>query len=81
MADSEQDALRRVPILQGLSAKELRKVVACAKEKRFDAGTEVVTQGKPGGPFFVILDGKADLLVDGSLLKALQPGEIGRAHV
>jgi CRP-like cAMP-binding protein len=72
---NEVDFLGRVPMFLGLSDKELRTVAACAKQEEFPGGAEVVTQGKAGGPFFVILDGSAEVLVDGEVQRRLGPGD------
>jgi CRP-like cAMP-binding protein len=69
------ECLAHVPMFQGLSDKELRTVAACAKEEEFPEGAEVVTQGKAGGPFFVILTGSAELLVDGEVQRRLEAGD------
>jgi len=62
-------------MFQGLSDKELRTVAACAHHETYSPGTEVVTQGKAGGPFFVILEGAAEVLVDGVLQRRLEAGD------
>ncbi|MBV9662887.1 MAG: cyclic nucleotide-binding domain-containing protein [Actinobacteria bacterium] len=67
--------LATVPMFQGLSEKELRTVAACAHHETYAPGDEVVTQGKAGGPFFVILEGNAELLIDGATQRSLGPGD------
>jgi CRP-like cAMP-binding protein len=72
---NEIDCLGQVPMFNGLSDKELRTVVACARQEVFPAGAEVVSQGKAGGPFFVILEGAAEVLVDAGVQRRLGPGD------
>jgi CRP-like cAMP-binding protein len=72
---NEIECLRQVPMFQELSEKEFRTLAACATEETFPEGAEVVTQGKAGGPFFVILGGSADVLVDGEVQRRLQAGD------
>jgi CRP-like cAMP-binding protein len=72
---SDVEGLAEVPMFQGLSDKELRTVAACAHHETFSAGTEVVTQGKAGGPFFVILEGVAEVLVDDVVQRRLSEGD------
>lgn len=52
-------ALRRVPLLAGLTPQQLRRVVAVARTKRFAAGTTIVRLGAPGTAFYVIIEGNA----------------------
>lgn len=67
--------LATVPMFEGLSDKELRTVGACAHHESYAAGADVITQGKAGGPFFVILEGSAEVLVDGVVQRELGPGD------
>ena len=62
-------------MFQGLSEKELRTIAACAKQETFSEGAEVITQGKAGGPFFVILEGAAEVVVDGDVQRKLAQGD------
>ncbi len=39
-------------------------------------GTEVIKQGEPGDAFYIILDGKVDVLVDNVIVARLQSGNI-----
>ena len=71
---TEAECLANVPMFQGLSDKEMRTVVACAKQETYVAGENVVTQGKEGGPFFVIMEGRADLLIDDTVQRQLGEG-------
>jgi CRP/FNR family transcriptional regulator, cyclic AMP receptor protein len=51
--------LEHVPLFAGLPLRQLSRVAAVARLKRFAAGTAVVRMGDPGNAFFVILDGSA----------------------
>jgi CRP/FNR family transcriptional regulator, cyclic AMP receptor protein len=51
--------LEGVPLFRGLSRRDLRRVAALARTKRFAAGSPIVRAGDPGSAFYVILDGKA----------------------
>lgn len=72
---TESEYLATVPMFQGLSDKELKTVGACAHHETFEAGAEIITQGKAGGPFFVILEGSAEVLVDGVVQRRLGEGD------
>lgn len=73
--DESAQALRAVPLFAGLSDKELKAVARDVKEERFGAGEDLVVEGQHGGPFFLILDGEASLIVNGRARKRLGPGD------
>jgi CRP/FNR family cyclic AMP-dependent transcriptional regulator len=64
-----------VPLFAGASDKELRQVAELAREERFRAGEDIVTQGHSSGPFFLITDGEANVLVNGAEVRKLGPGD------
>jgi CRP/FNR family cyclic AMP-dependent transcriptional regulator len=51
--------LEDVPLFRDLSRRQLRRVAALARSKRFPAGTMIVRTGDPGTAFYVIVDGRA----------------------
>jgi CRP-like cAMP-binding protein len=53
------DVLVDVPLLTGLSRRNLGKVAALGRTKRFPARTSIVTAGTNADAFYVILDGRA----------------------
>jgi len=59
MTDERIEILRRVPLFDGLTDKELEAVANTAKERRYDTGDTVVGEGEGGVGFFVIADGEA----------------------
>jgi CRP/FNR family cyclic AMP-dependent transcriptional regulator len=69
------DMLANVDLFSELDKRELRTVAEAMKESRFDAGSDVVTQGKGGVGFFVIADGTATVFVDGEQVRTLGPGD------
>jgi CRP-like cAMP-binding protein len=58
-ASKEVEYLATVPLFSALSRTELRRVVQAAEELDADAGAELVTEGRVGREFFLILDGEA----------------------
>src|SRR4051794_29330584 len=72
MSDERIEILRRVPLFDGLSDRELAAVANAAKERRFDTGDVVVSEGEGGVGFFVIADGTARVEVRGET-----PGTMG----
>ena len=69
------EALRRVALFAGLDERELGQVAESVTERRVEAGREVVTEGKGGIAFFVILEGEAAVSVGGQERRALGPGD------
>ena len=59
MTDERIEILRKVPLFDGLSDKELAAVTKAAKERRFDTGDTIVSEGEGGVGFFVIAEGTA----------------------
>jgi CRP-like cAMP-binding protein len=73
-ATAEQ--LKQVPLLSGLSKRDLRRLADKVRERRFKPGTAVVQEGKMSGiGFFVITDGEASVLVGGKEVSRLGPGD------
>lgn len=48
--------LKELPLFEGMSGRQLRRIQARAK--RFGAGETIVRAGDPGNAFYVILDGQ-----------------------
>jgi len=53
------DSLREVPLFADLPPRDLRRLADSMQELSFAPGKEVVSEGKGGVGFFVILDGAA----------------------
>lgn len=75
MARTELDVLGSIPLFEGLSKKELRRVLAESQEERFGAGREIVSEGAQGGRFFVITSGRAVVTRRGRKLGSLRAGD------
>jgi CRP/FNR family cyclic AMP-dependent transcriptional regulator len=69
------DLLREVPLFSDLSRRDLKQLADSMKETSFASGKEVVTQGKGGAAFFVILDGTARVTQDGEDIGVLTTGD------
>lgn len=68
--------LGEVPLFNGLSQRQLKRLSRLFKERRFAAGRAVVKQGEMSGVgFFVISEGEASVTVDGTYVKRLGPGD------
>jgi CRP-like cAMP-binding protein len=67
--------LSKVDLFEALSTADLRRIRDAGKELDFPPGEELTVQGKPGGRFFLILDGEVDISVGGRRLRTFGPGE------
>ena len=55
--DQKLELLRHVPLLDGLSGKDLEEVGQLADEVDVPDGQVLTREGAPGSEFFVIVDG------------------------
>jgi CRP-like cAMP-binding protein len=70
------ERLRQVPLFNGLSKRDLRRLAGKVRERRYKQGTAVVQEGKMSGiGFFVITDGEASVQVGGKEVSRLGPGD------
>ena len=69
------DSLSAVPLFADLSRRDLKRLAESMKELTFASGKEVVTQGKGGAAFFVILEGAARVTQGGEDRALLTAGD------
>ena len=74
MSDAKIDALSKVPLFARCSQKELEVLVTRTDEVDVPAGRTLITQGRAGDSFYLLLDGQATVQVDGRDRPALEPG-------
>jgi CRP-like cAMP-binding protein len=67
--------LATVPLFSALSPKELEHVDRASDEVEFDAGEELVIEGRVGREFFLITDGEASVTRQGAEVATLRPGQ------
>jgi CRP-like cAMP-binding protein len=67
--------LKRVPIFSDLDGKELERIASSMKQRIFNAGDTVTSEGKTGVGFFVIEEGEAIVTVAGDERRRLGPGD------
>ena len=75
MAEGAAELLKRVPIFSDLDAKERERIASSMKQRTFQAGDTVTTEGQGGVGFFVIEDGVALVSVGGDERRRLGPGD------
>ncbi len=75
MSDPKLDALKRVPLFSHCSRESLQFVASRTDEISVDAGRTLIKQGEPGDSFYVLLDGEADVFVDGKPRRTMKTGD------
>jgi CRP/FNR family transcriptional regulator, cyclic AMP receptor protein len=69
------ELLKRVPIFSDLHGRELDVLAASFKERMFDEGDTIASEGSSGIGFFVIGEGEAGVTVRGTERATLGPGD------
>jgi CRP/FNR family transcriptional regulator, cyclic AMP receptor protein len=69
------EKLGAVPLFSGLSQKDIGRLVDMSKETVHSAGQSVVTQGKGGVGFHLIVEGQAKVTRGGRVVANLGPGD------
>jgi CRP-like cAMP-binding protein len=73
---SVAEDLGRVPLLSGLSQRQLRQLAKDFKTRPVPAGALLTKQGEMSGvAFFVIAEGEAAVIVDGERVGTMGPGD------
>ena len=75
MAGPSVELLQKIPLFAGLEPKELERLGGSFKERTFQAGDTVASEGETGAGFFVIESGEAAVLVGGEERGRLGPGD------
>ncbi len=74
MAISTEE-LRAVALLASVDDKELRKLAGQLKERSYPAGQTIVSEGKGGIGFFLMLEGTASVRIRGDERGRMAPGD------
>ena len=75
MAGAPTQLLEQVPLFSDLERKELEQIAGSMKQRKFDAGETVATEGEQGVGFFLIETGTAKVSVGGEDRRTLGPGD------
>ena len=67
-SDAKVEALRRAPLFEGLSRKELEQLATLADDLEVPSGKVLTRQGDTGREFFVLMDGEVEIERDGESL-------------
>ena len=73
--DAKVKALSQVPLFEGCSSRELGFIASRTDEVPVGAGRVLTKQGRPGNSFYVILDGEAEVEIDGAKRGTLKKGD------
>jgi CRP-like cAMP-binding protein len=68
-------ALRSVPLLSGVSDRDLKKLAGNLRERTYGDGEVVVEEGSGGIGFFFILEGTADVSIRGEKRASMKAGD------
>ena len=74
-ADRKLNAIGRVPLFARLSKRELEFIAKEGDEVNVPAGKTLMRQDRQGDTFYVLLDGEAEVKVDGKRRRVLKPGD------
>jgi CRP/FNR family cyclic AMP-dependent transcriptional regulator len=74
--DSKLDTLRRLPLLAGVSKRELRAISKVADEIDLPAGYSLTREGASGREVIFIVDGVADVTREGRRIRAVRNGDL-----
>ncbi|HEU5224952.1 MAG TPA: cyclic nucleotide-binding domain-containing protein [Actinomycetota bacterium] len=69
------DLLAQVPLFEGLSRRHLKQIADHADEISFREREIIVEAGRPGGSFFVIVEGEVKVVQGGRVIGRAGPGE------
>jgi CRP-like cAMP-binding protein len=75
VASDRTALLRRVPLFADLERRELEQIASSLRQRPFAAGDTVVTEGRAGVGFFVIVEGTAKVTVRDEDRAELGPGD------
>jgi CRP/FNR family cyclic AMP-dependent transcriptional regulator len=75
VAGPSVELLQKIPLFSELSSRELERLSSSFKERTFNAGDTVASEGEGGAGFFVIESGEAAVEVGGEERGKLGPGD------
>jgi len=73
--DSAVEMLQNSPLWTGLTKQDLGLVVKSWRERSFEPGRNIVSEGEAGDSFYLILEGLVEVRSGGKLLSRLGPGQ------
>jgi len=72
--EGKTEILRRIPLFQHMTYKELLAILGIARGRQFEKGQSIITEGAAGDELFVLFRGKVDVMKNGLQIASLKPG-------
>jgi CRP-like cAMP-binding protein len=69
------ELIQQVPLFEGLDKKEIQGLASSMKQRDFDAGDTIASEGSTGIGFFIIDEGEATVSVQGEEVRTLKHGD------
>jgi CRP/FNR family transcriptional regulator, cyclic AMP receptor protein len=73
--DAKIALIERIPLFRHCTRKELGEIAAIADELDLKEGSKLTTEGRRGREFFVIVEGNADVLMNGKWVNSVRQGD------
>ncbi|HZT54409.1 MAG TPA: cyclic nucleotide-binding domain-containing protein [Gaiellaceae bacterium] len=73
--DAKLELLRRVPLFERCSKRELERIASVADELEVPAGKTLTTEGQRGSEFVVLFEGEAEVRRRGRRINRLRAGD------
>jgi CRP/FNR family transcriptional regulator, cyclic AMP receptor protein len=73
--DAKIELLKRVPLFERCSKKELAQIAALADEVDLPSARDLTKEGAGGFEFLILVDGEADVVRNGRKVNVLGPGD------
>jgi CRP-like cAMP-binding protein len=73
--DAKIELLKKVPLFEGCSRRELAQIASLADELHLPSERELTHEGSRGKEFVVLVEGEADITRDGNLVAGIGPGD------
>jgi CRP/FNR family transcriptional regulator, cyclic AMP receptor protein len=70
-----EQAMMRAPLFASLPKQDLRSLAEVTSVERHQSGSTLVKEGTPGTAFFVILEGRAKVVIGSRTITDLGPGD------
>ncbi|HEY2029195.1 MAG TPA: Stp1/IreP family PP2C-type Ser/Thr phosphatase [Myxococcales bacterium] len=72
--EAKTEILRRIPLFQHMSYKELLALLGIAHGRHYQAGEAIIREGEPGDELFVLFRGKVSVTKGGLVIAQLKAG-------
>jgi CRP-like cAMP-binding protein len=72
--EGKTEILRRIPLFQHMTYKELLAILGIARGRQFEKGQSIIKEGEQGDELFVLFRGKVDVLKGGLRIATLKAG-------